>query len=140
MPNGNHALKLLAPEPAVGPKDASAGAMAGESIGRAMAAAVTGLGFALAEFENGGLRPETRLANGTRIAALYELQQAHAGEISFEAVAREQGRIALRQFLDAGGFYQCYSAEQGDALLDMLIADVLAVVSRVDAVMRAGAH
>jgi hypothetical protein len=101
------------------------------TIGQAMAAAVTGLGFALAEYQNGGLTNKTRTANGERVARLYELQQSTLGQIDFGLVAREQGRIALRQYLDAAGFYQRHGAEQGDAMLDMFIADVLGVVAKV---------
>ena len=53
--------------------------------------------------------------------------------IDFPTVAREQGRIALRQYLAEGGFYGQHTTEQGDAVLDMFIDDVLAVVARVTA-------
>ena len=105
-----------------------------------MARAATGLCFAMQEYQNGGLRPETRLANGERIARLFELQEATLGEIDFSLVAREQGRIALRRYLDANDFYCHHSAEQGDAVLEMCIDDVLAVVAKVTAFERAMAN
>lgn len=110
------------------------------AIGEAMVAAVVGIGGALAEFENGGLTNTTRTANGERVARLYELQQSSLDEINFPVVAREQGKVALRQFLAAGDFYSQHSTEQGDAVLDMLIGDVLAVLRKVTALEAAWAN
>jgi hypothetical protein len=136
MANGNAALLLLAPE------STPAGVTTGKpneverSIGQATAAATTALCQAMQEYQNGGLRPETRLASGTRVAALYQLQQAHAGALDFAATVRREGKRVLRQYFD-GDFHQHYSAEQGDAVLDLFIDEVLAVVAKVASFERA---
>lgn len=108
-------------------------------IGRAVASAVTGLCFAVAESQNGGLRSATRTENGERVARMFELQEAHAGEIDFPTVARAAGKVVLRQYL-GNDFYRQYSTEQGDAVLDMFIDETLAVLARVTAVERALAN
>lgn len=142
MANGVAALRVaLEPAPHSEATAGGAGAAATEiTIGQAVAAAVTGLGFALQEYGAGGLTNQTRTANGARIAALYEMQQAHAGALDFALVARREGKVALRQFLAASDFYCQHTTEQGDAVLDMFIDGVLTVLSKVTALEAAWAN
>ena len=137
MANGAAVAKLVPPSapatPSTGQEDIRT------TIGTAVARAATGLCYAVQEYQNGGLTNTTRTVNGERIAALYWLQQAHGGKIDFPAVAREQGKVVLRQYL-RDDFYQQYSTEQGDAVLDMFIDETLAVLARVTAAERAWAN
>ena len=70
---------------------------------------------------------------------MYELQQAHAGAIDFPVVARREGKVLLRQYLD-GGFHRHYNTEQGDAVLDAIITELLAIVAKVTTFERAMAN
>jgi hypothetical protein len=135
MANGA-AVALL---PSAAPTSAAAGKPIETEIGAATASAVTGLCFAVAESQNGGLRSATRTENGERIAKMFELQEATLGKLDFAATAREQGKIVLRQYL-GDDFYRQYSLEQGDAAIDMFIDETLAVLRKVTATMRAWAH
>jgi hypothetical protein len=138
MPNGSAALHL-AFEPAPESKDASVGKPIETVIGEAMASAATGLCFAMQEFQNGGLTSTTRTENGARIAALYWLQQAHAGEIDFPAVARAAGKAVLQTYFDAD-FYRTYGEGAGEGVLDAAIDGVLEVVAKVTASEKAFAN
>lgn len=109
------------------------------AIGIAMASAATGLCQGVAEYQNGGLTSTTKMTNGEQIAALYWLQHAHAGEIDFPAVAREQGKVVLRQYLKDDPCRQ-YTQEQNDAAIDLFIDETLAVLRRVTATMQAWAN
>ena len=134
MPQNGVAVRLAPePTPASPQEDIRA------TIGAAMASAATGLCFAMTEFQNGGLRPATRTENGERIAALYWLQQAHAGEMDFPAVARAAGKAVLRTYFDAD-FYRTYGEGAGEGVLDAAIDGVLEILSQVTAIERAMAH
>jgi hypothetical protein len=109
------------------------------AIGEAVASAATGLCQGVAEYQNGGLRPETRLANGERIARIYHLQQAHADKLDFPAVARAEGVRVLRQYFDAS-FYERYGPGAGEWTTNMIVDEVLAVVGRVTALEAAWAN
>ena len=129
--NGASALRLVdTSEPAPAPQT-----LIEAKIGAAMASAVCAIALGCHEFQNGGLAPATKTAAGDRIAALYHLQQAHATEIDFDAVAREHGRRALRTYLDAEGFYQRHSQAQGDATLDIYLDGTLEILGKVTAFM-----
>jgi hypothetical protein len=134
MPNGASVRlpRELQPQATTAKPDAIPAATEVETaIGAATAAAVTGFSQAMMEYQNGGLAPATRLANGERIARMYELQQVYAGEVAFEVVARAEARVVLRQYLAADGFYGRHTTEQGDAVCNELISHVLEIVGRV---------
>jgi len=66
-----------------------------ELIGEVVAAAVAVIAVGLDERSNGGLRLKTKLTGGDLIAQLYALRQACAGELDFDATAREYGKRAI---------------------------------------------
>ena len=138
MPNNGAAVALpfaLTPPsasvPATGkPAAAPAGApiTLGEEVSAAVASAVTGLCFALNEYQNGGLRPETRRAIGERTARV-AMMQLELGDQVFAVHARG-ARHVLRRSLDAD-YFRRYSLEQADEAIDMFVGELLAVVGRV---------
>jgi hypothetical protein len=137
--NGASALKLVEPAPASEPAPAAQTPIE-HAIGEAVASAVCAVALGCHEFQNGGLAPATKTAAGDRLAALYHLQQAHAAEIDFDAVAREHGRRVLRTYLDAESYYQRHSQAQGDAVLDIYLDGALEILAKVTAFMRATAN
>jgi hypothetical protein len=144
MANGATAARLPFSEPPSGPAitqpaDKPAPNEIERSIGEATASAACAFARALLERQTSWLSPETRLASGTRVAALYTLQQSTLGQIDFAFVARQQGKRVLRQYFDAG-FFQHYSVEQSDAVLDVYIDEVLAILGKVATFERAMAN
>ena len=89
---------------------------------------MTGLCFALNEYQNGGLRPETRRAIGERTARV-AMMQLELGDQDFAVHARGARHI-LRQYLDAD-FFRRHSFEQADEAIDMFVGELLGVVDRV---------
>jgi hypothetical protein len=71
------------------------------------------------------MAPGTKTAAGNLIAQLYEARQA-VGAIAFDTMARQQGQLRLQHY--------------GVALSDGITDGILAVVTQVDATMRAFAH
>jgi hypothetical protein len=139
MANGNAALQVLAPEPPSTP-DVPTGIEAVEAeVGEATAAAACAICQGLAEYQNGGLTSTTRAAGGERVAALYWLQQTHAGRIDFPAVARTEGRRVLQTYLDAD-FYRCHGPGAGEGTLGLFIDAALEVLAQVTAFERAFAN
>jgi hypothetical protein len=86
-------------------------------IGEVTAAAAVALMAALQEWQNGKLTPKTRTAGGDLVAQLWELRRATMGELDFEQVAWEQGRLALRQRCNGGG----YPTKTGDILIESVL-------------------
>jgi hypothetical protein len=104
----------------------------------AMATIVTFAG--MEEVQDGGLAPATRARAGDLLVEMYELQQAHLGEIDFAAVARVQGkRVLWTRYGAAMREHLRYSDGELDAALDALIEHPLTVLRRVTAIERAWA-
>jgi len=128
MPNGAAVALSFAPEPPSQDKPTSGIEL---EIGNAVASATTALATAMCDHQRmGALAAQTREAGAARIAKVVELCLRYDGKIDFGAVAKIQGRIILRQCLDAD-FYRHYSREQGDAALDLYIGGLLEIVQRV---------
>ena len=75
------------------------------------------------EYQDGGLRAETKLYGGDLIARLYSLRQYMVGYWDFDAMARTYGKRVLRERYD----------DLTDAALDELVSwplDLLAKVVR----------
>jgi len=92
-------------------------------IGDLVADACGAIAMALREYQDGGLRAETKLHGGDLIARLYSLRQYMVGYWDFDAMAREYGRLALRERYD----------DVSDVALDELVSwplDILAKVVR----------
>jgi hypothetical protein len=68
-----------------------------ELIGEVVAAAACAIAQALREFQNGGLRTETKMHGGDLIAQLYALRQYMVGYWDFDRVARTMGKQVLRE-------------------------------------------
>jgi hypothetical protein len=140
MANGSHALKLLAPEPLANPLTEIE-----TTIGTVVANAVTTFCLSLQNYQHlGRLDPELREAGGNRVAQLVELWLAHGGsDEDFIDMARHQGRIRLRQYLDAD-FFRHNTIEQGDAGLDFFLRSIFEITDKVvreeRALRMAGAH
>ena len=141
MANGVAALRLVdstVSAPAAAPAKTEIEA----AIGEAVASATAGLCFALFEYQDGGLRPETKRVMGERVAAVVMLQLAHEDDHDFAVKARG-AKCILRQCFDAD-YLRRYTTEQADAAVDLYLDELLAVVSRVvateRAVVRAMAH
>jgi hypothetical protein len=110
------------------------------TIGEATAAAVTMICRAMFDYQRtGGLPPAVKDAGGERIARVFELQQAYAGEIDFAATVRREGSRVLRQYLGAE-FYQRYSADEGEAAINLYVDGLLEILVHVTAVERAFAN
>src|SRR5258708_729908 len=98
------ALKLVhteAPEPAPAPS----GEPIERAIGEAVAATVCVLARGMLELQDGGLSATVRTAGGSKVAALYQLQQSTLGKIDFASIVRREGRRVLRGYFDSN-FYQ----------------------------------
>jgi hypothetical protein len=119
------------PAPAVtapAPGAAPAQVVAEIQDGQAVASAVTVLCAAVLDR---ALTPATREAGGERIARVAELWLAHEGDdLEFTRKARAAARCVLRQYYDVE-FYEHYSAEQGDAAIDLYIDSVLEIAGYV---------
>jgi hypothetical protein len=106
-----------------------------ELIGEVVAAAVAVIAVGLDERSNGGLRLKTKLTGGDLIAQLYALRQACAGELDFDATAREYGKRAIAAHY-AAAKRELPNAPQGeltDVMLDEMVTwplDILAGVVR----------
>src|SRR5262245_29460221 len=106
-----------------------------ELIGELVAAAVAVIAVGLDERASGGLRPKTKLTGADLITQLYALRQACAGELDFDAVAREYGKraIAARYAALKRSLPDVPQAELTDAMLNELVSwplDILAGVVR----------
>jgi hypothetical protein len=111
------------------------------SIGEAVAQAIVASCCAVADFWAGGsMRPETRMANGTCIARLYELQQSAPDGIDFPAVVRREGKYAINARYSAIFRAAHGGADIPEPMLDLLLDDLLAVLARVTEVERRLAH
>ena len=91
--------------------------------GRLVADACGAIAMALREYQDGGLRAETKLHGGDLIARLYSLRQYMVGYWDFDAMARTYGKRVLRERYD----------DLSDAALDELVSwplDLLAKVVR----------
>ena len=101
-------------------------------IGEVVAAAARAIVRALMEYQNGGAQPATTRHGGDLIAQLYALRQACAGELDFDAVARSQGKRALREryarLKHAPGRPV---TELTDAMLDEMVAWPLNILGQV---------
>lgn len=133
MANGHRALSLVS-EPPAAPAPPTE-----EKIGQAVADIACLLCAGIFELQGGGLDPALKAEGGRRIAVLYTLQTAHAGETDFASVAREHGRIALRRFFTLD-FYRAHGPGAGEAALDEVVDEVLAILGRVAAFERAMAN
>ena len=133
MANGHRALSLVSEPPAtlVPPTE--------EKIGQAVADIACLLCAAAFEFQGGRLAPAIKAEGGSRVARLYELQMAHAGETDFASVARAHGRTALRRFFTLD-FYRARGPGAGEAALDEVVEEVLEILGRVTAFERAMAN
>jgi hypothetical protein len=101
------------------------------TIGIAVADATTMLCREVEEYITSGVTEAVRNAGAERIARVAELQLAHArGDRDFVAIAHREGKRILRPHLN-GDFYRRYSLDEGEAALDLFIADVLMIVSKV---------
>ena len=129
MANGSTALKLLAPEP---PPDQHSEPSAPAELGLAVADATAVLCRAMFDHrQNGELDPQVREAGGSGIAkvATWQLDRG-LDDYEFAAMAREQGKIQLRQHINTD-FYRQHSAVAVEAALDFYINSLLEMVSRV---------
>jgi hypothetical protein len=129
MANGSAALKLLAPEP---PPDEHSEPSAPAELGLAVAGATAVLCRAMFDYrQNGELDPQVREAGGSGIAKVATWQLDHGlGDLEFAAVARQQGKIQLRQHLNTD-FFRHNSPAEVEAALDFYIDSLLEMVSRV---------
>jgi hypothetical protein len=139
MANGAAVTPPFAPRSAPADAASKPGEPIENTIGAATAAAACALAQALTEHQNGQVRPETRLAEGERIAKMFELQEATLGAIDFPAVAREHGRRTLRTYFDAD-FYRCHGRGASEVAMSVLIDVALEVLSKVTAHERARAN
>lgn len=100
-----------------------------------MAASVAcALCYATAEKQDrGAVSNATREAGGSRIARLFELQEAHAGEVDFPTVAYEQGAKVLRTYIQA----EQHSPAASEFMIGWAMDSVLDVLHRVTASARA---
>jgi hypothetical protein len=124
--NGAATLRLAAPTPAP-TNDETSDLRA--AIGEAMAAAATVLCQGVVELAGRGLRPETKMLGGERLARLYWLQQSAPAGFNFAAAVRTEGRRALREI-------------HGEDLLvlDILIDGALEILAKGTAFERAMSH
>jgi hypothetical protein len=136
MPNGT-AVRL---PPQLEPS--SPGASSIEfAIGTATANAVFASCRALRDFEAfGAMTPAVREENGTRIARLFMLrQETGIDEFAFAAMVRTEGKRVVHARHDA-----VFRAEHGtdfpESLLDILIDDLLEILTKVAAAERRLAH
>ena len=83
--------------------------------------------------------PRDQSGGWQRVARLYELQMAHAGETDFASVARAHGQTALRRFFTLD-FYRAHGPGAGEAALDEAVEEVLEILGRVTAFERAMAN
>jgi hypothetical protein len=141
MPNG--AAVALAVDPASGSACATVvpPTEVEIAIGELVATATIAVFAGMEEIQNGGLAPATRARAGDLFVEMYELQQAHLGEIDFATVARVQGkRILWARYGAAMREHLRYSEVELDAALDELIERPLVVLRRVTACERAWAN
>ena len=136
MANGSAALHVAlepAPQSKAAPTRATADATTEVAIGAAVASAACVVAQATQDYRQWGeLDPRTKVAGGERIAKVALLQLDHGlGDIAFADIAREQGKIRLRQYLAADDFYCHHSTEQGEAALDLAIDSVLEITAKV---------
>lgn len=137
MANGHTALRLV--EPSTPP---AKGVLIEAEIGEAMAAACATLSQGIVEqHEVGRISPQIRSMSGERIAKLFFLQQQCASGFDFNAIARREGRRALRQIFDADVDYRArHGAQGGEVLIDTLIDGTLEILDRVIEFERAMAN
>lgn len=134
MANGNHALKLLAPEPASAEATASNSGAAPAAmeieIGTAVASAACLVAWAVSNYGlDGGLDPRAKHAGGERISKVALLQLDHGlADAAFADIAREQGKLQLRRYFD--GDHHCSPADI-EMALDVAIDAVLEITGKV---------
>jgi hypothetical protein len=138
MANGAAVARSFVPEPPTAP--AATAPKPDEvpieiAIGTAAASAVTAIAQALVEFQDGGLRRETKDAGAERIAKLYELQQTTLGELDFPTVARAEAKRVLCRCFPAE-FYQRYGEGAGEVTMNLYIDAVLEILGKVTACER----
>jgi hypothetical protein len=139
MPNGVAATALV--DPPSMPASAKVTAPTEVEIGTVVADAAIMTFAGMQECQHGGLAATTRARAGNLFVQLYEMQQAHLGEIDFAAVARVQGkRVLWAHYGAAMREHLRYSDVELDAALDTLISRPLDVLARITAVERALAH
>jgi hypothetical protein len=115
MANGVAALRTVHPEPAPDPEF-------GQRVGVAVADAAGMLSRGLFEYWGGKLSPETKMAGGEKIAALYELTQTIPAGIDFAAMARTEGKRTL---------WARHGADFPEPILDEVISEVLSITFKV---------
>jgi hypothetical protein len=93
----------------------------------------------LEEHFAGGLKAATRDAGADRIAWLWELQAAVGSRTDFADIVQREGKLVLQQYLDAE-FYRHHTADQGDAMIEGILSEVLGILAGVTAIERAAAH
>jgi hypothetical protein len=102
------------------------------AIGQAAASAAVVLAAAmLAHQQNGQLDPATRERGGIALVQLSRMQLNNLDKVDFDAVARQQGMIILRQYLAAANFYQRHEAGADEQALNTIIDGVLEIAGRV---------
>lgn len=139
MANGNHALKLVEPEPqtaSVPPPGADPSPRAQDPIEQQIAEAVASGVIAIVAAVDGYLRhgvidPIAKDTSATWMAKVAELQLDYEfGDEAFVCTARHAGRRALRKHFDAD-FFQRHGQADADAAIDLYIGDLLGIVANV---------
>jgi hypothetical protein len=92
------------------------------AIGDQVADACGAIARALMEYQNGGLTTGTKMHGGDLIAQLYALRQYMVGTWDFDAMAREYGKLVLRE--------RCGN-DVSEATIDELVAAVLDILAKV---------
>jgi hypothetical protein len=141
MANGAAALSLVDLPPAPACAEVDTRNEIEQCIGEAVAMATIMTFSGMQQVLDGGLAPATRAQAGNLFVQLYELQQAHLGEIDFATVARVQAkRILWARYGAAMREHLRYSEVELDRALDTLIGRPLDVLAKITAVERALAN
>ena len=131
MPNG--VAYPLPPELKIPSSDALSIEIA---IGEATAAAILASFAAVTDYwTDGAMTPETREANGTHIARMYELQQQAPPGFDFAGTARQVGKQLIHARYGAA-FRARFGVDVPEVWLDEHIDHLLGILSKVTAAER----
>ena len=93
-----------------------------EIVGKMVAQAAVALGAGVREYKRGKLSLQTKMAGADCIAQLYTARRFMAGDVDFDAVAREWGQRVL---LESGG------TDVDANTAEILVDGVLNILTRV---------